>query len=53
MLKVWELSDLDRDGMLDRDEFSVVRMIIKIVEIIIKNTYTGTETLTCKTVFIP
>lgn len=25
MLKVWELSDLDRDGMLDKDEFSVVR----------------------------
>ena len=25
VLKVWELSDLDRDGMLDRDEFSVVR----------------------------
>lgn len=24
-LKVWELSDLDRDGMLDKDEFSVVR----------------------------
>lgn len=25
LLKVWELSDIDRDGMLDRDEFSVVR----------------------------
>lgn len=25
VLKVWELSDLDRDGMLDKDEFSVVR----------------------------
>lgn len=22
---MWELSDIDRDGMLDRDEFSVVR----------------------------
>lgn len=25
MFKVWELSDIDRDGMLDKDEFSVVR----------------------------
>lgn len=32
MLQVWELSDLDRDGMLDRDEFAVVRnrFIIKV-----------------------
>lgn len=22
--QVWELSDIDRDGMLDRDEFAVV-----------------------------
>lgn len=26
MFQVWELSDLDRDGMLDRDEFSVVSL---------------------------
>ena len=23
-IKVWELSDIDRDGMLERDEFAVV-----------------------------
>lgn len=23
---MWELSDIDRDGMLDRDEFAVVSM---------------------------
>ena len=26
--KVWELSDIDHDGMLDRDEFAVVRNLI-------------------------
>ena len=24
LIKVWELSDIDRDGMLERDEFAVV-----------------------------
>ncbi len=23
--KIWELSDIDKDGRLDRDEFAVVR----------------------------
>jgi hypothetical protein len=27
-LKIWELSDLDQDGQLDRDEFLIVRKII-------------------------
>ncbi|KAL8178685.1 UNVERIFIED_CONTAM: Epidermal growth factor receptor substrate 15 [Gekko kuhli] len=26
--RVWELSDIDHDGMLDRDEFAVVSIVI-------------------------
>lgn len=25
--RIWELSDIDRDGFLDRDEFAVVSVI--------------------------
>ena len=27
LLKIWELSDLDQDGQLDRDEFLIVIII--------------------------
>lgn len=28
LLQVWELSDIDRDGMLDKDEFAVVGLVL-------------------------
>lgn len=28
LLQVWELSDIDRDGMLDKDEFAVVGPVL-------------------------
>ena len=26
--RIWDLSDVDKDGFLDRDEFAVVRLFI-------------------------
>lgn len=45
MLQVWELSDIDRDGMLDRDEFAVVSPVLPHT-----HTHTRFRTLTAKSV---
>jgi epidermal growth factor receptor substrate 15 len=31
--KIWDLADMDKDGMLDRHEFMVVRTMVELLQI--------------------
>jgi hypothetical protein len=31
--KIWDLADMDKDGMLDRHEFMVVRTVVELFQI--------------------
>jgi hypothetical protein len=45
--RVWELSDIDKDGMLDADEFAVVRIYL-IVQWIVQFYSYNVIYVTCK-----